>query len=132
MIRRPPKSTRTHTRCPATTLVRCELGGLEPLEGLLGRGDLELLALADQGAHHVGLAPLGDLLTDPLPDPRLLVLALRPRGDDALPAGRLLAQDRDVRSEEHTSELQSLMRISYAVFCLTKKNKKDYITKTHD
>src|SRR3546814_11127020 len=95
MIRRPPKSTRTHTRCPATTLVRCELGGLEPLEGLLGRGDLELLALADHGAHHVGLAPLGDLPTDPLPDPRLLVLALRPRGDHPLPAGRLLAQDRD-------------------------------------
>src|SRR3546814_7168612 len=34
-----------------------------------------------------------------------------------------------VRSEEHTSELQSLMRISYAVFCLKKKNK---ITTTHD
>src|SRR3546814_3432588 len=32
-------------------------------------------------------------------------------------------QDMDVRSEEHTSELQSLMRISYAVFCLQKKNK---------
>src|SRR3546814_1569118 len=38
-----------------------------------------------------------------------------------LPALRL-------RSEEHTSELQSLMRISYAVFCLKKKNKKDIIT----
>src|SRR3546814_1602463 len=37
-------------------------------------------------------------------------------------------QDRVVRSEEHTSELQSLMRISYAVFCLKKKNKK----KTHN
>src|SRR3546814_8908940 len=36
----------------------------------------------------------------------------------------------DLRSEEHTSELQSLMRISYAVFCLKKKNKKEYTT-TH-
>src|SRR3546814_9413284 len=35
---------------------------------------------------------------------------------------------RNERSEEHTSELQSLMRISYAVFCLTKKNKRDTIT----
>src|SRR3546814_10103470 len=34
------------------------------------------------------------------------------------------------RSEEHTSELQSLMRISYAVFCLTKKTKKTYTTNT--
>src|SRR3546814_6698213 len=39
-----------------------------------------------------------------------------------LPARRLCRPD-DVRSEEHTSELQSLMRISYAVFCLKKKNK---------
>src|SRR3546814_2884195 len=35
------------------------------------------------------------------------------------------------RSEEHTSELQSLMRISYAVFCLKKKNKKQYIKQTY-
>src|SRR3546814_6817499 len=39
------------------------------------------------------------------------------------PANRLLDQSRLVRSEEHTSELQSLMRISYAVFCLKKKKK---------
>src|SRR3546814_2963760 len=37
----------------------------------------------------------------------------------------------DIRSEEHTSELQSLMRISYAVFCLKKKNKTPDITKIH-
>src|SRR3546814_5388672 len=36
------------------------------------------------------------------------------------------------RSEEHTSELQSLMRISYAVFCLKKKKKKTNITNTHE
>src|SRR3546814_3726882 len=46
-----------------------------------------------------------------------LVDALSARMDDADPA---------VRSEEHTSELQSLMRISYAVFCLKKKNKFRY------
>src|SRR3546814_2149392 len=42
--------------------------------------------------------------------------------------GRGLAQIVDQRSEEHTSELQSLMRISYAVFCLKKKNNKKLIT----
>src|SRR3546814_6329339 len=54
-----------------------------------------------------------------------------PRDAAPLPAGRLLpprsdlpdADARQARSEEHTSELQSLMRISYAVFCLKKKNK---------
>src|SRR3546814_5017582 len=51
------------------------------------------------------------------------------RSDDRLPPGtcgngdRRWLPDRDLRSEEHTSELQSLMRISYAVFCLKKKNK---------
>src|SRR3546814_7062628 len=44
-------------------------------------------------------------------------------GDDVLPYFRKLEADRD-RSEEHTSELQSLMRISYAVFCLKKKKRK--------
>src|SRR3546814_3713916 len=39
--------------------------------------------------------------------------------------------DREMRSEEHTSELQSLMRISYAVFCLKKKKKQQYDTNTH-
>src|SRR3546814_8967007 len=42
----------------------------------------------------------------------------------ALPTAK--AESREERSEEHTSELQSLMRISYAVFCLTQKNKKTY------
>src|SRR3546814_8625839 len=42
----------------------------------------------------------------------------------AIAAHAALAEDPDARSEEHTSELQSLMRISYAVFCLTKKNNK--------
>src|SRR3546814_4024427 len=48
----------------------------------------------------------------------------RPRGDRPQPRAILLPVPRDLRSEEHTSELQSLMRISYAVFCLKKKKKK--------
>src|SRR3546814_2019422 len=45
--------------------------------------------------------------------------------------GDLLGQEIGVRSEEHTSELQSLMRISYAVFCLKKKKTRTIINNTH-
>src|SRR3546814_12565250 len=75
MIRRPPRSTRTDTLFPYTTLFRSELAGV--------RATVE--------------APQG-------------------HGEQA----QLRERDR-TRSEEHTSELQSLMRISYAVFCLKKK-----------
>src|SRR3546814_5717462 len=49
-------------------------------------------------------------------------------GINAETAGLAIAAGADVRSEEHTSELQSLMRISYAVFCLKKKKKKEQTT----
>src|SRR3546814_2852342 len=79
MIRRPPRSTRTDTLFPYTTLFRSA-----------GDARLVLAAVAARrGGRRADLA--------------------RPRPD-----GRR-------RSEEHTSELQSLMRISYAVFCLKKK-----------
>src|SRR3546814_4405175 len=52
---------------------------------------------------------------DPVADPQHVVRGELDRGDER--------EDRVLRSEEHTSELQSLMRISYAVFCLKKKNK---------
>src|SRR3546814_1154174 len=90
MIRRPPRSTRTDTLFPYTTLFR-SLGMIV--------GD----RLGDVLEQH-GLA--GARRRD---DQRALALALRAD---------------EVRSEEHTSELQSLMRISYAVFCLKKKNKR--------
>src|SRR3546814_5981378 len=76
MIRRPPRSTRTATLFPYTTLFRSPL-------------------------------------------PRRSPPGLRGRREDYPPARR----PSPFRSEEHTSELQSLMRISYAVFCLKKKNK---------
>src|SRR3546814_9958609 len=47
---------------------------------------------------------------------------LKSAREDGVISGTYLFDERDVRSEEHTSELQSLMRISYAVFCLKKKN----------
>src|SRR3546814_10419262 len=65
----------------------------------------------------------------PLPD-RYAPYGQRPMGIVTFTAdGRMMAVLCDGRSEEHTSELQSLMRISYAVFCLKKKTK---ITTTHD
>src|SRR3546814_1086315 len=86
MIRRPPRSTRTDTLFPYTTLFRSIAPFfILPIVGLAG--PLLVFAL-------IGIA---------------VPIALRWR----LP--------NDVRSEEHTSELQSLMRISYAVFCLKKK-----------
>src|SRR3546814_1336600 len=114
MIRRPPRSTRTDTLCPDTTLFRAPPGhrtatriDREPprdrsaldenhrsqrADGIAGRGGDALHQRHVEG----DVAPLR---------------AEPPRG-----VGR-------PRSEEHTSELQSLMRISYAVFCLKKKTK---------
>src|SRR3546814_14597013 len=93
MIRRPPRSTRTDTRFPYTTLFRSE-----PRWGLRPRGGHSHDDDADPRRwQHV--------------DPDALPRRLRRRGGRVRPA----------RSEEHTSELQSLMRISYAVFCLKKK-----------
>src|SRR3546814_16627964 len=83
MIRRPPRSTRTDTLFPYTTLFRSEGHHVQPRQELP--------------------APVRYVFGVPSPPRR------------RLGAGR---------SEEHTSELQSLMRISYAVFCLKKKKKK--------
>src|SRR3546814_9282330 len=106
MIRRPPRSTRTDTLFPSTTLFRSgsvrddRAADAVPLARGLCQGATFL---------HPRLGPGGALLW---PD----------RGE---PRGRRQGDARDARrSEEHTSELQSLMRISYAVFCLKKKKQK--------
>src|SRR3546814_6432993 len=105
MNRPPPRATRTATLFPYTTLFRSDVaGGVALLHHSLDaeRGNL-LLARAGnvEGVDELVLDGLGDLADG---------------GLDRL--GELLR-----RSEEHTSELQSLMRISYAVFCLKKKQK---------
>src|SRR3546814_6207684 len=86
MRRRPPRSTRTDTLFPYTTLFRSA-------RGLQARGAQGRRGQADRRG-------------------RLRVLHQGPAE----------GLEVDPRSEEHTSELQSLMRISYAVFCLKKKN----------
>src|SRR3546814_5015408 len=103
MIRRPPRSTRTDTLFPYTTLFRSVL--LATPVGGLG-------ALLSQLRPHLRA---GTWLTDAGSTKAEVVAAARAALGDRI--GQF------VRSEEHTSELQSLMRISYAVFCLKKKNK---------
>src|SRR3546814_8420592 len=90
MIRRPPRSTRTDTLFPYTTLVRSEGEGTGQGRALFRR--------------------------------RRCVAEPRRLSGRRADGGALSRPSYGLRSEEHTSELQSLMRISYAVFCLKKKN----------
>src|SRR3546814_8093503 len=99
MIRRPPRATRTDTLFPYTTLFRSDIADKRRVHS------------------HEFMQEVHD---------RLRVERAKEAGDPILPVAdaiageaRLIAFD---RSEEHTSELQSLMRTSYAVFCLKKKN----------
>src|SRR3546814_5643704 len=103
MIRRPPSSTRTYTLFPSTTLFRSRFRGERHSHARLG---VEARKLTRRFEELIGQQAIG------LPDQR----EGRVRG----PVGVGEAP----RSEEHTSELQSLMRISYAVFCLKKKKTK--------
>src|SRR3546814_1864975 len=105
MIRHPPRSTRTDTPFPYTTLFR----SLENVSTGLCRSFVDL----DHCESPVLIAqhPFEGV------DRRFLVLEFQRFGRIA--DGSESLKD---RSEEHTSELQSLMRISYAVFCLKKKN----------
>src|SRR3546814_4671675 len=82
-----------------------------------------------------GKPPAGRAAADATPGRRCRAATLRPRTRERSFPGRPCRQPsgEDARSEEHTSELQSLMRISYAVFCLKKKKKRenDICNKTH-
>src|SRR3546814_7884768 len=100
MLRRPPRSTRTDTLFPYTTLFRSPA----ELETGLKRLVIEALFSNTTAALTTGVV--------------LTAFALHLGANNAT-IGLLAAIP---RSEEHTSELQSLMRISYAVFCLKKKN----------
>src|SRR3546814_2684533 len=102
MIRRPPRSTRTDTLFPYTTLFRSRAWR----NGTVG------VAIGSYGVE-----PLTDLRGRPDLFGRTLQVTTVGQADEIAAAGSLVMG----RSEEHTSELQSLMRISYAVFCLKKK-----------
>src|SRR3546814_2335832 len=101
MLRRPPRSTRTDTLFPYTTLFRSALGdhlGRAHVAGVVLERDR---VVGRVGHHHVG-----------------------GRHRFHHPALRHLLGDPPTRDRKSTPELQSLMRISYAVFCLKKKKKK--------
>src|SRR3546814_5859901 len=106
MIRRPPRSTRTDTLFPYTTLFRSRLSPRYRL-----RGDLL------PARRHPSLRAAPYQSRSRLTSMGRRVAPWRSRGGDTAPLRSALHR----RSEEHTSELQSLMRISYAVFCLKKK-----------
>src|SRR3546814_3212685 len=115
MIRRPPRSTRTDTLFPYTTLFRSLRGlGVAQARLQLVQAADDFVAVRDQaGVGDQSLCAVQDADADPDEDQG---------GDQQVEAGSFL--DRlHLRSEEHTSELQSLMRISYAVLCLKKKTK---------
>src|SRR3546814_4131381 len=112
MIRRPPRSTRTDTLFPYTTLFRSPVGFGHGFVTLTNNTEVAYKA----SDYYAPDSEAGIAWDDP-------DLAIPWPLDGAEP----LLSDKD-RSEEHTSELQSLMRISYAVFCLTKKNIIKYLT----
>src|SRR3546814_9432860 len=115
MIRLPPRSTRTDTLFPYTTLFR----SANPPTGISHRAatipwPTQRRSLAGNAGTEAAFRPtsIRQLLRPTEPCASVWFLNM---------LGLKTCSSRAVRSEEHTSELQSLMRISYAVFCLTKK-----------
>src|SRR3546814_3456973 len=146
MIRRPPRSTRTDTLFPYTTLFRSVSGRPDHAAGKVQQGDRRVVAVRRQGRERDdGRNPRGTEGSEDGPSrPDQLHLYDGALGcpwfagtDEAAcryarPDGQAVGRDhrnadhlelQGRRSEEHTSELQSLMRISYAVFCLKKQTR---------
>src|SRR3546814_19809065 len=112
MSRRPPGSTRTYTLLPYTTLIRSQRVA-QPLPGQMPHGITGLGQRIERGTG----------AKRSLEQHQKEICLARDRAQPVV-AQRLDRADKSrqfARSEEHTSELQSLMRISYAVFCLKKK-----------
>src|SRR3546814_2419966 len=119
MIRRPPRSTLTDTLFPYTTLFRSSPNTSVPV--MVNVTDVTLAApvmTTLRGTSNVA-TPSSTRAPSRVASSAMMTLSTMP---SASSASGLPSSIR--RSEEHTSELQSLMRISYAVFCLKKKNNK--------
>src|SRR3546814_5428234 len=120
MIRRPPRSTRTDTLFPYTTLFRSMAAALRAGSETVCSN---VCAKSGRDCDRHSRCQFAQPVFVAAVDLRRLELALPLQ---AVMAGNARAQAEAAleRSEEHTSELQSLMRLSYAVFCLKKKNHK--------
>src|SRR3546814_10827023 len=114
-FRRPPRSTRTDTLFPYTTLFRSV--------GLLRHPDLAH-RLRDAHPCPCNTSPRCSFVAMSSGLSRFAAISWSSNLRGKLP--RLVDHFSEGRSEEHTSELQSLMRISYAVFCLKKKNSRPH------
>src|SRR3546814_4576013 len=131
MIRRPPRSTRTDTLFPYTTLFRSEgladllfaeteaqrRGAIAMVEGHFSRRvavwEMDLLRISALVEAELDFSDEDDVPEGAVEKVALLLEAL---------LAEIIAEQEHPRSEEHKSEIQSLMRISYAVFCLKKQN----------
>src|SRR3546814_3891013 len=129
MIRRPPRSTRTDTLFPYTTLFRSNVKGVQEGKADFGFGNsistvdavngrapftaksTNVCQVANLYPQYFQVVVLADSGINSIADLKGKSIAVQTRGNTAEVISR---------SEEHTSELQSLMRISYAVFCLKK------------
>src|SRR3546814_5844137 len=128
MTRRPPRSTRTDTLFPYTTLCRSARGDEQGRRQALGRNVDRRRAIIGGVGGILVAEPFHPALGQQIAFLEIAIALPVVVGGDR----RIDGMDRDhrlrrrlvARSEEHTSELQSLMRISYAVFCLKKKNKR--------
>src|SRR3546814_5697946 len=122
MIRRPPRSTRTDTLSPYTTLFRSDLDAV--LQPVPPRRDVGQGRAARRCVGRTRARDKTQMRAEIADDQRRLQpgregIELRDRARQR----PMRPPDLAIRSEEHTSELQSLMRNSYAVFCLKKKTK---------
>src|SRR3546814_2432182 len=126
MIRRPPRSTRTDTLCPYTTLFRSHRARAVRPDAAAApsarRRSWVRFAAAQQRVRGYGQAHRPRYRRSgsaPYPPPGRVLPASSPAPHEITETSAFA----HTRSEEHTSELQSLMRISYAVLCLKKKPK---------
>src|SRR3546814_8962700 len=120
MRRLPPRSTRAATLLPYTTLFRSIASALLAEAGIVAPG------VVGERNHAELHRKLAEVPVRAAPDDLAVAIKL---GGGAARVGRLARSgnaEEILRSEEHTSELQSLMRISYAVFCLKKKKRKNH------
>src|SRR3546814_10217190 len=113
MIRRPPRSTRTYTLFPYTTLFRSRPSARQAHPALRGATILQ------PRSPSLWTDDISVVVVNPI-----ICLLCRNGGCARQLVRKGLGGLECLRSEEHTSELQSLMRISYAVFCLKKKKNK--------